>query len=166
MHSMSLIYISHNWQSGARRNFLTGMYSLFAGALARKTFVACEHRGGITGLACAAAPAIWMPRTAMVDDRIEPDALRPPRFMPQAWLKPGATTRFANMATEFGPVTLDTRVARGGRTLHVGFKPAFRRGAGPRRIVPHTPPLPKGRRVVFNGRAVARSARGVCVRQS
>ncbi len=118
--------VFHSWQQGDRQHFLEGMYSLFAGAVSRKTFISCETRGGITGNVFAAPLAIWMARLAMIDDEIEEEAVHLLRLMPHAWLRPGDRTEFSHMPTEYGPVTLRTEVSPCGTELQVDFVPRFR----------------------------------------
>ncbi|MDD5676549.1 MAG: hypothetical protein PHW60_00980 [Kiritimatiellae bacterium] len=146
--------VFHPWQLGDRKKFLEGMYSLFAGAISRKTFVSCETRGGITGNVFSAPLAIYMARLAVLDDQLQEGELHLLRLMPLAWLKPGATAEFARMSTEFGPVTLITKVSREGRILDVTFKPEFRPGEAPAKIVFHVPPAPGLKTLKLNGRAV------------
>jgi hypothetical protein len=117
--------VFHSWQQGDRQHFLEGMYSLFAGAVSRKTFISCETRGGITGNVFAAPLAIWLARLAMIDDEIEEGVLHLLRLMPQAWLKPGDCTEFSHMPTGYGPVTLRTKMSSCGTELQVDFVPRF-----------------------------------------
>ncbi len=130
--------IFHSWQTGDRARFCEGMYSVLAGALSRGTRVSCETRGGITGLACTASLPLYLARLAVVDDQVEPGRLHLLRLMPRAWLKPGGKCRFRNLPTEYGPVTLETRVSRNGHALDVTWEPAFRAASPIVRL--HTPP--------------------------
>ncbi len=130
--------VFHSWQTGDRARYFEGMYSVLAGALSRGTRVSCETRGGITGLAVTAALPLCLARLAVLDDQIEPGRLHLLRLMPRAWLKPGDQCRFRALPTEYGPVTLETRVSRDGRSLDVIWKPAFRAAAPAVRL--HLPP--------------------------
>jgi len=145
----------HTWQQGDRQKFLEGLYSIFAGSISRKTRVSCETRGGITGNAFTAPLAIYLARLAVIDDELVENELHLLRLMPLAWLKPGATAAFEKIPTEFGPVTLQTKVSADGQTLHVTFKPAFRKGVTPSKIVLHVPPINGLRRLIVNGKRCA-----------
>jgi len=129
--------VFHSWQLGDKPKFLEGMYSLFAGAISRKTWISCETRGGITGNVFAAPLAIWMARLAVIDDQIRPGELHLLRLIPEAWLQPDDECRFENVPTEFGPVTLRTKLASAGGRLAVEFRPKFR--SKPSRILLHVP---------------------------
>ena len=142
----------HTLQQGDREKFMEGLYSVFAGSISRKTRVSCETRGGVTGNAFSAPLAIYLSRLAVIDDELVENELHLLRLMPLAWLKPGAASAFEKMPTEFGPVTLLTKVSADGQTLAVTFKPAFRKGAAPARIRLHVPPIPGLKRLVVNGK--------------
>lgn len=144
--------VFHTWQLGDRPRFLEGMYSLFAGALSRQTWTSCETRGGITGTVFASPLAIFLARLAVVDDQLHEGELHLLRLAPLAWLKPGDRCRFDKLPTEYGPVTLCTRVTKDGKTLHVIWRPAFR--AQPKKVVLHLPPLPGLETVLVNGKAM------------
>ena len=143
--------VFHSWQMGDRARFLEGMYSLFAGSMSRQTRISCETRGGITGTVFSAPLAIYMARLAVIDDRIREGELHLLRLMPLAWLKPGDVARFERVPTEYGPVSLVTRMSRDGRTLDVRYRAAFR--AAPKRVLLHAPPSPGLRTVRVNGQA-------------
>ncbi|MBI3910593.1 MAG: hypothetical protein HY320_06635 [Armatimonadetes bacterium] len=128
----------HSHQSGDRRRFLEGMYSLFAGGISRKTFVSCETRGGITGTVFSATLAIYLARLSVVDDQIETNALHLLRLTPLAWLQSDQETIFENVPTEFGPVTLRFALSPDRKTLQVSFGAALR--GTPKRVV--LPPAP------------------------
>jgi hypothetical protein len=55
--------------------------------------------------------------------------------MPAAWAGPGTVTRLNGVATEFGPLSLEVRVADDGRSARVRIDPPGRSPA--RRIVLH-----------------------------
>jgi hypothetical protein len=128
--------VFHSWQLGDREKFLEGMYSLFAGALSRKTYISCETRGGITGNVFAAPLAVYMARLAVIDDQWREDELHLLRFLPKAWCVPGTPAVFDALPTEFGPVSLRLELSADGTTLDVTFRPAWRRA--PKRTVLHT----------------------------
>jgi len=129
------------------------MYSLFVGSVSRKTFISCETRGGITGTLFAAPLPIYLARLAMVDDQIKEGELHLLRLVPRAWLQAKQETKFENLPTEFGPVSLKVRLSRDGKTLTVTFKPEFRQA--PARIVLHVPPVPDVRQVIVNGKKLS-----------
>ena len=145
--------IYHSHQLGDRPRFLEGLYSLFAGAMSRKTYVACETRGGVTGLTCMGR--IWLLRLTVVDDEIRDDELHLLRLMPSAWLRKGQATAFENMPTVYGPVSLFTKVTKNGKGLDVSFTPRFR--TAPKKVVLHHPPLSGLAKIKVNGRAVEMS---------
>lgn len=140
----------HAWQLGDRARFFEGMYSVFAGAVSRKTRISCETRGGITGNVFAAPLALYAARLGVIDDQLRDGELHLLRLTPAAWLKPGDTCRFDAMPTEYGPVTLHTRVSKDGTTLDVTWKPAFR--VKPPRVILHVPPVQGLRRLRVNGK--------------
>ena len=137
---------------------MEGLYSVFAGSISRQTQVSCETRGGVTGNVFDAPLAIYLARLAVIDDERVENELHLLRLMPLAWLKPGAAAAFEKMPTEFGPVTLQTKVSADGQTLDVTFKPSFRKGAAPARIRLHVPPIRGLKRLVVNGKRESFSA--------
>ena len=141
--------IFHSHQLGDRQRYLEGMYSLFAGAISRQTFISCESRGGITGNIFSAPLATYLARLAVIDDRIKDDELHLLRLMPLAWLRRGEEAVFERMPTVYGPVSLNTRMSRNGKTLAVDFKPEFH--TPPRRVLVHRPPLENLERVRVTG---------------
>ena len=142
--------VYHSHQLGDRPRFLEGMYSLFAGAMSRKTYVACESRHGITGLTCMGR--IWILRLTVVDDEVRDDELHLLRLMPVAWLRKGQEAVFEKMPTIYGPVSVLTEVTKNGKTLNVTFTPRFR--TAPRKVVLHHPSLSGLAKIKVNGRAV------------
>ena len=46
--------------------------------------------------------------------------------MPAAWTKAGGVNRLKNMPTEFGPLSLEVRIAEDGRTAHLRLDPPTR----------------------------------------
>jgi hypothetical protein len=133
------------------------MYSLFTGALSRQTHVSCETRGGITDNVFASTVAVDLVRLAVVDDEIEPGKLHLMRLTPLAWVSPDEETRFENMPTEFGPVSLKWKLVGGGRALQIEYESHFRRA--PDSVLLHIPPVPNLQRVIVNGREHAADAK-------
>jgi len=163
IHEMSSYEPAYSWNvfhshaMNERNRFLEGMYSLYAGSVSRETFVSCETRGGITGNVFSAPLAVYLSRLAVVDDQIELDALHLLRIMPLAWLRAERETRFENMPTEFGPITVKTRLSPDGKTLEVACQASFRRP--PSKIRLHVPPVPGLKTVRVNGEVVAWNGR-------
>jgi hypothetical protein len=141
--------VFHSHQLGDRERYLEGMYSLFTGALSRQTHVSCETRGGITENVFATTLAVDLARLAVVDDEIEPGTLHLMRLTPLAWISAAEQTRFENMPTEFGPVTLKWKLSADGRSLAVDYAPKFRRP--PRAVLLHVPPAEGLEKVLVNG---------------
>jgi hypothetical protein len=131
--------IFHSWQLGDRTRFLEGMYSVFSGAMSRKTRISCETRGGITGNVFAAPLAVYLARLAVIDDQLAPEELHLLRLMPLAWLTP-----------LYGPVTVETKLSQDGQTLDVTYDPAFR--VSPRKVWLHLPPVEGLEAVRVNGK--------------
>jgi hypothetical protein len=144
--------IFHSWQLGDRDRFLEGMFSVFAGAMSRKTRISCETRGGITGNVFAAPLAVFLARLAVIDDQLTPDELHLLRLMPRAWLERGKKARFQRIPTEYGPVSVETQLAHDGQTLEVTYEPAFR--IAPRKVWLHLPPVPGLKAARVNGKEV------------
>ncbi|MBN1418030.1 MAG: hypothetical protein JXP34_04600 [Planctomycetes bacterium] len=141
--------IFHSHQSGDRLRFLEGMYSMLAGAHSRRTYIACETRGGVTGL--AGHIGIYAVRLAAIDDLVDPEALHLLRLVPLAWLRSDRETRFENVPTIFGPVDLRFGLAEGGRSLRVAFAHRFHHP--PRRILIHIPPVAEVEELIAGGRS-------------
>ncbi len=150
--------IFHSWQLGDKTAFLTGLYSSLAGALSRQTRIACETRGGITGTVFCTA--FYMARLAVIDEQIKPGELHLLRLMPDAWLTPGAVCEFVEMPTEFGPVTLTTKVTRQ-RRLDIRFSDRFR--SCPSKVVLHVPAGITG--ITLNGKPLAKGRKQIVLDQ-
>lgn len=142
----------HSHQLGDKPRFLEGLYSLFAGALSKETYTGCESRAGITGIPVTAGLAGFLARLSVIDDEWKPDELHLLRLVPSVWLAPGRESRFENMPTLFGPVSLVTKRSRDGQTLAITVKTDCRRA--PARTVLHVPGLEGLKRVVVNGEEV------------
>jgi hypothetical protein len=141
--------IFHSHQLGDRQRYLEGMYSVFTGALSRQTHISCETRGGITENVFASNLAVQLARLSVIDDEIEPGSLHLMRLTPRAWISAAEQTRFDNMPTEFGPVTIAWRLSADGGTLNVEYAPNFRRAPG--RVLLHVPPAPGLKTLTING---------------
>ena len=140
--------LSHSHQLGDRQRFLEGMYSMMAGAHSRKTFTTCETRGGITGL--VSHMDICSVKLCVIDDLIEPATLHLLRTTPKAWLKTDHVTRFENVPTIFGPVTVRFELTDDGKTLDLHYSANFHHT--PRKVMLHVPPLPEIDQLHINGR--------------
>ena len=143
--------VFHSHQEGDRESFLTAMYSLFAGAMSRKTYTLCETRGGVTGLTPACLQ-IWMARLAVIDDQLSDNELHLLRFLPLAWCRPGKPAVFKDMPTEFGPVSLRLVLSGDEKTLEVFFSHSFHHAPG--KIILYQPPIEKLRYININGKSV------------
>ncbi len=141
--------IFHSWQLGDRAHFLEGLYSLLVGSYSRQTYTPCETRGGMTGNTNW-TPSLALARLSVIDDQLGAGELHLLRLMPLAWLARDGS-RFENMPTEFGPITLRVKLIRG-EELDVSFEPRYRET--PERLVLHIPPVPGLKSVRFNGRQV------------
>ena len=142
--------IFHSHQLLDRPKFLEGMYSLFAGGLSRQTYISCEMRGGVTGNVFSAAPAAYLARLAVIDDLLKPDEeLHLLRLCPLAWLKEEEQTRFVNMPTTFGPLTLMFQLVENGTSLEISFVPRFRHK--PKQVALHVPSKAGISKVILNG---------------
>lgn len=142
--------VYHSWQLGDRNRFLEGMYSLFAGGISRQTYISSESRHGESGLNCSFALACHLMRLAVVDDEIHEDELHLLRLCPLAWVKENYETKFENMPTELGPVTLKFRLSDDEKALLLTFEPKYR--LKPKKAVLHVPPVPGLTQVIVNGR--------------
>jgi hypothetical protein len=132
------------------------MYSLFVGTFSSQTFITCEHRGGISGTLFSAPIPIYMARLAVIDDQIKHGELHLLRTVPLTWLNSDKPTRFENIPTEFGPISLQLELQQGGKKLNVRFEPRFRHQ--PRLVVLYVPPLASLEQVVVNDRVLKAKA--------
>ena len=142
--------VYHSWQLADRYRFLEGMYSLLAGALSRQTYISCETRHGIYGNIFAAPLLVDLVRLSVIDDMIIEDELHLLRLVPPAWLRTERQTRFENMPTEFGTVSIAFKLTGQGDRLEVAYVPKFR--YQPQKVVLHVPPVPGLTGVILNGR--------------
>lgn len=131
--------VFHAWQAADRPKFLEGFYSLLTGSLSRRTFIGCEHRGGVSGTLFSVPLPIELARLSVIDDQLEPNRLHLLRLVPLAWLSAERPTAFERIPTEFGPVTLRFQLQKDSRRLLVTFEPHFRRE--PQSVSLHVPPL-------------------------
>jgi hypothetical protein len=141
--------VFYAWQLDNREKFLEGMYSLYAGALSRNTYISCEHRNGIQGNLFATPLAFYLTRLAVIDDQIKDNELHLMRICPLSWITSSEETVFENMPTEFGPIILRFRKSKDGKTLNVKFKSNWR--YKPKKIVLHIPPVPGLKTIKVNG---------------
>ena len=153
----------HSHQQGDREKYIEGMYSLFAGGFSRQTCGSCECRDAISDLPCTSGLATYIARLAVIDDEIKEDELQLLRMVPKAWLRSDRETIFDNMPTVFGPVSLRFSLSKDGKTLKVSFKPEFREGEDPKRIVFHTPPVDGLEEIVVNGKTISADSNGKCI---
>ncbi|MBN2289460.1 MAG: hypothetical protein JXQ83_09025, partial [Candidatus Glassbacteria bacterium] len=147
--------VYHSWQLGDRRRFLEGMYSLLAGALSRQSYISCETRHGIYGNVFAVPLLADLVRLSVVDDQLVEGELHLLRLVPLAWLKSDFETRFENMPTGYGPVSVSFRISGDRKALEASCRAGFRHQPG--KVLLHVPPLPGLEKVVVNGRAVKAS---------
>jgi hypothetical protein len=142
--------VFHTHQLGQRERYLEAMYSLFCGALSRNTAISCETRGGITENCFSIPTAVDLARLAVIDDEVDLGTLHLLRLTPLAWVSANEETRFENMPTEFGPVTLKWKLIDGGKTLQVSYTQTFRHQ--PQAIVLHIPPIATLEKCTINGK--------------
>ena len=143
--------IFHNHQLGDRSRFLESMYSQFAGAISRQTKTVCETRGGITGRITHADTPFYLARLAVVDDIIADKELHLLRICPLAWISTKTETRFEDMPTAYGPVSLRWKLAAKGDVLRVDYAPRFHQQ--PEKILLHVPPINGLKTILVNGEA-------------
>ncbi len=141
--------IYHSWQLHDRRRYLEGMYSLLTAAMSDQTFSGCEHRHGIFSVLAPNAMFVHLARLSVIDDELQEDELQLLRLVPLAWLRTDFTTRFDNMPTEYGPVSIQFKLADAGKCLEVHFQPPFRQP--PREVILHIPPVPGLEKALING---------------
>jgi hypothetical protein len=141
--------VYHSYEHGERERYLQCLYSIFLGALSTQTHISCETRGGITENVFSVTLGVDLVRRAVIDDELEPATLHLLRLVPLAWCSQSEQTRFENMPTEFGPVTLKWQLIDGGKTLELSYLPRFRRE--PQAVVLHVPPLAGIDAVTING---------------
>ena len=144
--------VFHSWQLADRPRYLEGLYSLLTGALSPQTFISCETRDGIYGNVFSAPLRPILVRLAVIDDEVEDGSLHLLRLAPQAWFRPEFETRFDNMPTLFGPLSLRFGLSGDSRTLNVSFEPRWR--DRPQFVFLTVPPLEGLEKVVLNGRAM------------
>jgi len=99
-------------------------------------------------LLIAGIEAIYLIRLSVVDDLIEENALHLLRLVPKAWITEDTQTRFENIPTIYGPVSVRFGLENQGRRLKVEYAPAFRHE--PRSVFLHVPPMPGVKQVIVN----------------
>jgi len=138
---------------GDRYRYLKGMYSALTAGMSDQTYIFCEHRHNIFGLV---RPVTGHIKLCVIDDMIKDDELHLLRLVPKAWVRSDYQTRFENIATEFGPVTLKFKLTEDGKALDVIYEPQFRHQ--PKKVALHVPPLDGLKKVVINGKATKTAA--------
>jgi hypothetical protein len=140
--------------AGDRARFIEAMYGILAYSVSRQTFIATEGAdcGWVTGVVRPIASVACAARLAVVDDQIQNDELHLLRLCPLAWLRPDYLTRFENMPTEFGPVTLKFKLGANAKTLDLTYEPKYRQQ--PKRVVLHIPPVAGLDRITLNGKTL------------
>lgn len=137
------------WSTGSREDFLRGMYSMFVGGMSQNTSSCCETRGGVSGLT-PCVPAVYLARISVIDDQIDDDELHLLRLCPLAWLRTDKQTKFENIPTIYGPVTLKFKLADDSKRLDVEYKPSFRNA--PKKEVLSIPPVDGLKTISVNGK--------------
>ncbi|MEN8227699.1 MAG: twin-arginine translocation signal domain-containing protein [Bacteroidota bacterium] len=143
--------IFHSLQTGDREKFLTGLYSLWAGAIDRNTFSPAENRHHFTGMICGAALNFYLSRLALVDDFSKPDEIHLLKMAPKTWLE-GRGFTLEKIPTEYGPVNLKGKLDDQG-TLDVSYSASYH--WEPEKVVLHVPPLNEIRSVRVNGKKIS-----------
>ena len=104
---------------------------------------------------------IYAVKLCVIDDLIDPVALHLLRLTPKAWLKEDYLTRFENVPTVFGPVTVHFQLDSGGKTLKVHFDAEFHHP--PKKVILHVPPLHNLQRIYVNGQEFSAAAGDVVI---
>ncbi len=73
--------------------------------------------------------------------------------MPLAWVKSDYLTKFENMPTEFGPVSLLFKLSQDGKAVEVTYYSRFRYQA--KKVILHIPPIEGLSKVIINGTSTA-----------
>jgi len=140
----------HSRQLNDRYRYMESMYSTFAGAISDQTFSGCESRGGMHALPCTAAAGFDLLRLAAVDDCLFENELHLLRMAPVSWFSDDYLTRFENMPTEYGPVTLKFQTSDGGSKLDISYSSKFHHK--PKKTVLHFPKLDNLKEIRVNGK--------------
>ena len=143
--------IFHAWKLGDRQKFLEGMYSVMVGAISQNTYISCEHRHAIQGTLFAFPLAFYLAKLSVIDDQLSHGDLHLLRLCPHAWITSQEDTRFENMPTEFGHVSIIFRRSGDGKTLNVSFKANWRNK--PNKTVLHVPQMSGLETIVVNGKS-------------
>lgn len=144
--------IFHSWQTGDRAKYLEGMYSMLAGGYSQQTYSVCEERGGMLA-ATNWTPSVLHLRNSVVDDQIRDGELHLLRMCPVAWLRSDRESRFLNMPTVYGPMSLTAKLDKQGKTLQVTYSERFH--AKPSKVALHIPPVKGLKSIVINGKPAA-----------
>ena len=140
----------HSRQLNDRYHYMESMYSIFAGAISDQTFSGCESRGGMHGVPCTSAAGFDLLRLAAVDDSLFQNELHLLRMAPLSWFRDDYLTRFENMPTEYGPVTLKFRTKDGGSKLDISYSNKFHHEPG--KTILHFPKLESLKEIRVNGK--------------
>jgi len=144
--------IYHNWQKGDRSRYLEGMYALLTGGMSMQTYIGGEVRHGTYGMSAVGALLVDLVKLAVVDDVVRESELHLLRLVPRVWLREDYLTRFENIATEYGQVTVKFKLQDKGETLNVQFKPNFH--TPPSEIILHVPPVKGLQYIDLNGEKI------------
>ena len=140
----------HSRQLNDRYHYMESMYSILTGAVSNQTFSGCESRGGIHGVPCTSAAGFDLLRLAAVDDCLFENELHLLRMAPLSWFRDDYLTRFENMPTEYGPVTLKFRTSNGGSKLDISYSSKFHHKPG--KTILHFPKLDNLKEIRVNGK--------------
>ena len=140
----------HSWQKNDRFRYLEGMYSMLAGSMSMQTYIGTDVRHGTSGIAWMAAALADLVKLAVIDDVIHEGELHLLRLIPQAWLRDDYLTRFENIATEYGQVTVKFKLQDKGETINLQFKPNFH--TQPEKVILHVPPVKGLKYINLNGK--------------
>ncbi|HPS55827.1 MAG TPA: hypothetical protein PLP05_09520, partial [Sedimentisphaerales bacterium] len=97
-----------------------------------------------------AAAGFDLLRLAAVDDCLFENELHLLRMAPVSWFSDDYLTRFENMPTEYGPVTLKFQTSDGGSKLDISYSSKFHHK--PRKTVLHFPKLDNLKEIRVNGK--------------
>ena len=92
---------------------------------------------------------VFLMRLSAVDDVFEEGNLHLMRLVPLAWVRSDYETKFEDMPTEYGPVSLKFRLSEDGEALMVDWQPKFR--TQPDSVILHVPPVDGLKKVIING---------------
>jgi len=134
------------WASSPENLLTHGDFENYLG----QTYIGGEWRHGIYGIVIPNAMFVDLARLSVVDDVIAEDELHLLRLVPLAWVTSDHQTKFENMPTEFGPVTVKFKLSDNGKALDATYEPKFRHQ--PKKVILHMPPIESLYKVTINGR--------------